>query len=32
MRLYGTTREILDHPEIAELYLGGHVARDAAPA
>jgi len=32
VRLYGTSREILDHPEIAELYLGGHVARDAAPA
>jgi ABC-type branched-subunit amino acid transport system ATPase component len=28
VRLHGSSREILDHPEIAELYLGGHVSRN----
>jgi ABC-type branched-subunit amino acid transport system ATPase component len=39
VRLCGPSREVLDHPEIAELYLGGHVksagsatARPAEPA
>ena len=27
VRLQGRAREVLDHPEIADLYLGGHVAR-----
>ena len=25
-RLAGKARDVLDHPEIADLYLGGHVA------
>jgi len=29
VRLAGSSREILDHPEIADLYLGGHVSRSA---
>jgi ABC-type branched-subunit amino acid transport system ATPase component len=27
VRLAGLSREVLEHPEIADLYLGGHVAR-----
>jgi branched-chain amino acid transport system ATP-binding protein len=27
VRLQGLAREVLEHPEIADLYLGGHVAR-----
>jgi branched-chain amino acid transport system ATP-binding protein len=27
VRLAGTGREVLEHPEIGELYLGGHVTR-----
>ena len=30
VRLAGIARDILDHPEIADLYLGGHVARTPA--
>jgi branched-chain amino acid transport system ATP-binding protein len=32
VRLAGSAREILDHPEIADLYLGGHVARNGGGA
>jgi branched-chain amino acid transport system ATP-binding protein len=33
VRLVGASQEILDHPEIADLYLGGHVRRSRnAPA
>jgi ABC-type branched-subunit amino acid transport system ATPase component len=28
VRLVGTSQEILEHPEIADLYLGGHVSRN----
>jgi branched-chain amino acid transport system ATP-binding protein len=30
VRLHGPAREILEDPEIAELYLGGHVSGRAA--
>jgi branched-chain amino acid transport system ATP-binding protein len=32
VRLVGTSREILEHPEIADLYLGGHVSRNGGSA
>jgi branched-chain amino acid transport system ATP-binding protein len=31
VRLTGTGREVLEHPEIGELYLGGAVKRDSVP-
>ena len=32
VRLVGTSQEILEHPEIADLYLGGHVSRNGGSA
>jgi ABC-type branched-subunit amino acid transport system ATPase component len=30
VRLAGRAQEVLDHPEIADLYLGGHISREPA--